>query len=207
MAGHRKGRRHPLSERSSSSELWREVGRLRSRGSSVAATEAEAENTRRVDEANSRVETLARELAAARSEADTEGVTGEQVAGRPSISQLRAVWRRFTKAVYRLPDTRSEEGMRGVHHAAATRLIPDLDTFVFREPRGPIEADARHNVRRVLTMPSQLALLSRPEPWAERLRYDYLAEASRVFYRPAVTAAFDKSSEEGHLDSLGTVNK
>lgn len=152
---------------------------------------AEAERAR----ARAREERLEVELRAAR-ETAAKGVAGRSVAGKPALSDFRKeTWRQFADAINRLPDVRRRDGIAGVRLYAATDLLPDLYLLGLTPPRSKAEAMERDRLRRFLDSRPFMAIMARPEPWADRLRELFLAQAARTFFRPSVWITYEKSSD------------
>jgi len=193
-----------LSPKSSAGQLWAEVERLRS----TTHDETVAHLTAAAERARTRETALLNELRAARAGATEEGVAGTRVAMKAAPAQLRSeTWRRFADAVCRLPKIREAEGLGAVRLFIAKNLGADLDLLGLTAPRGPLEAKERDRLRRRLDSPAASALLSRSEPWADRHRVLFLAQARRAYFRPSVWAAFEKGADEATLDRWGRFDK
>jgi hypothetical protein len=204
-----------LGPKSSAAQLWAALQQERARHAAKPSGADQAdllENQARLFasdvRASAREEALLKELAAARDEARSLGVAGERVAGKPAVADFRRTWERFAGAVLRLPDTRRQEGMKGVRLVVASDLLADLYLLSLGPPRGVTEARERDRLRRVLETPSFLAVLSRDEPWADRLRVLFLSQVARTYFRPSVWRAYEEaSSDVPAADKWGTVYK
>jgi len=153
---------------------------------------------------------LLEELAAARGEETAAGIAGDAVAGKPALAQFRQkTWRKFSRAVTRLPLVLESKGWNYVRLVAATDLDADLYLLGVSEPAGPLIAQERDEIRRFIDHPARLANLCRPETWADALRADFLSNAARVYFRPSVPVIYERASEQGVLDRRvqGTVFK
>ncbi|MCI4320526.1 MAG: hypothetical protein L3K23_10445 [Thermoplasmata archaeon] len=195
---------HPP-ERWSAGMLIDEVKRLRAEGTG-SVDDRVRQVSDKYERARGDVERLSKELAAARGLRPT-GIAGERVAGKRALSEFRQTWREFTDAVVNLPEIRAAYGMDGVRLVVATDLIPDLYLLGLTAPRGSIDARERDRLRRILDSPSLVAIMARPEAWADRMRTLFLSQAARSFFRASVWAVYEHASDEGRIDRYGTVVK
>lgn len=202
--------KHPrpdeLSSKSSAAQLWARVVEL-----SDELKRSEPEQVRQMSDelerARADTRDLVDELRAARA-TPVRGVAGVKVAGKPALSDFRKeTWTEFTFAVGRLPGLRARYGMGFVRMEVARTLLPDLYLLGLAPPRGPIEARERDTLRRCLDSTPFLALLTRPEPWADRLRALFISRVARSYYRSSVYTAYETATSEEKLDKLGTVYK
>lgn len=193
----------PLGPTSSARQLWAEVERLRGSGDD----ERVAELTTEVERARAREAGLLSELGAARAQASSSGVAAESVAGKPALAKARDAWGRFADAVLRLPETRAAEGFDRVRVAVAKNLVADMELFDLAWPRSRSEARERDRLRRFLTNPAWLDAMSDPHPAHDLMRSLYLAQVVRAYFRPSVWRIYEKASDEGIRDGLGTVYK
>lgn len=197
--------RKDLSERSSARELWAELKR---RERLKAEPSAELDELRGdIERAHARENLLSSELAAARADASDAGISDESIAGKPAIAKYRREWKRFANAVLRLPRVRQTEGFYAVRIAVAKELDADLALFELDAPRGEIAARERDRLRRQLDTPAFVAVMARPETWADYQRLLFLSQVVRAYFRPSVWRVYDRATDEGALDRYGTVFK
>ena len=166
-----------------------------------------AELASEIERGHAREEALLNELAAARTEATDAGIGGISVAGKPAIAKFRAAWGKFADAVLRLPDVRQQAGLSAVRVVVAKDLVADLRLFELDAPRGRIEARERDRLRRLLDHPAMLDVFSNSASWAQYFRVLFLSQVVRSYVRPSVWRTYEKASDEGIRDTLGTVYK
>lgn len=192
-------------EKWSAAQLLAELKRVEKERSSpdgrIAELEAEAERAR------TRESALLSELAAARGEADADGIVPDEVGGKPAVAKLRRAWGRFSDAVLRLPTVAAKDGFNAARLVVAKQLVPDLLVFEADAPRGEIESKERDRLRRLLDNPAYVALLMTPSDWANAVRIQFLAQAAHAFLRPTVWRLYENAPDEGALDTKGTVWK
>lgn len=186
-------------------QLVAEVERLRREAGTTPADAAKAES----EDARlrARVAVLTRRLAEAGDDAAFRGIALEQFAGRPALAKLRRAWTEFVAAVERLPDHRAAFGMAEVRARVAAELVPDLYLMGLTPPRSAGEAAERDQLRRYLDDPAFVAVMARPEPWASRLRTEFVSAVARTYLRVSVWRTFDRGTDEGALDKKGNVYK
>lgn len=189
----------------SARQLAAEVRRLRAEAKNPDGETGELRLA--LERARTREAALLSELAAARAEADAEGIAPDEVAGKPAVAKLRRTWRRFTDAVLRLPTVAAKEGFLAARLVVAKELVPDLVVFEADAPRGDIEARDRDRLRRLLDNPAYVNLLMAPSEWADVARIQFLSQAARAYLRPTVWKLYEHAPDEGVLDRGGTVYK
>ena len=202
--------RKPLGPRSSGAQLWAEVERLRrARGDTrrTVSRELFEETTALLERARARESAAIDEVSALRMAAAEQGIVEESFAGKPALTKLRKTWTRFSDAVMRLPATRRARGLGGVRIVANMDLMADLNLFELDAPHGRVAADMRNMLRRFLTHPARLAALSADGDAATYARTLFLAQVSTYFLRTSVWRTYEKASDEGIRDALGTVYK
>jgi len=172
--------------------LLAEIARLRTRTRSKEASEA----LKIAERERTRAEALRAELDAVKAQTGEAGIEGDEVAGHPAVASFRKAWRGFTSTILRLPAERKAGGFPRVRLLASKALLSDLALFELIEPRGPIEARARDNLRRCFTHPSRLNKLSKPDGSGERFRALVMAEATRLHFRPSVWRVYEKTAED-----------
>lgn len=192
-------------EKWSARQLLAEVRRLE--GERKHPRKASDDLRDQLERARAREAILLSELAAARAEADSEGIAPDEVGGKPAVAKLRRTWARFTDAVLRLPAVAAREGFNAARLVVARQLVPDLVLFEADAPRGDIEARERDRLRRLLDNPAYVNVLMVPSDWADVARIQFLAQAARAFLRPTVWKLYEHAPDEGVLDRQGTVFK
>lgn len=202
--------RKPLGPRSSGAQLWSEVERLRRSAGDTRRTVAKErfdELASELERARAREGALIEDLRTAREAASEEGLSSESIAGKPALSKLRRTWSRFAGAVMRLPILRRSRGLGGVRLAVSTDLMADLDLFELDAPHGRVASLMRDRLRRQLTHPALMVRLASDGSAADYHRTLFLAAVARYYLRPSVWRTYDKASDEGVRDALGTVYK
>lgn len=139
---------------------------------------------------------LTAEVSQLRAETETQGVAGEDVAGRVAIARFRRqTWERLAEATMRLPFTVRRVGWGRTRLLAIAELLPDLNTLMLARPHSKEEAEFRRFVKHFITDPAKLAVLVRPTSEGEAMRGLFLEMAALYIYEPAIAKLFERSVE------------
>lgn len=190
--------------------LVEEVKLLRARTTTQgsALTDDERESlVGEVERANARAHYAESEWAAAREEAAVAGLDNGTLAGKPALAEYSRTWRRFATSIRNLPLIRETWGFEVAQFTIASRVIPNLLSLGVAGPRGEWESGEQDAVVRYASDPAFQGVLCRRDSWARRQTNRFLKRAARAFYRPSVWAIYEKGSESGAVDRLGTVVK
>lgn len=199
----------PLTERSSSAQLWAEVKRLRKHQADPHGADAEetVELKALLERTRAQASAALDENAALRMAASDEGIAHDELAGKPALAKYRRTWTEFADAVARLPDTLRKFGMGAVADDCAIDLSADLDVFELDAPRGAVAAALRDRLRRQLTHRGFQASLAASDGAGAYHRRTFLSMVARYFFRSSVQKVYHEAAEEAKADRWGTVMK
>lgn len=147
------------------------------------------------EEERNRRETALEELAQIRLEAETAGIAGSAVYGRPALAEARQAKRRLTDAIVDLVEMERTRGFGAVAVKGASDVLDDLALLGIAPVRGEIQSNRRDFVRRIFTNPGLLAVLSKDRPGRTYFAKFVLEQTSHAYSEPGFRRIFEKASE------------
>ena len=144
-----------------------------------------------------RVHALEAELEAVRDLRGASGIVGEDYLHRYSLGQLRnRAWAALARTISGLPQSVEEMGAETAYEAVGEALLADLYALELVPPISLEEAEARDDLRRVLSDPVLLGVLAREgHPGYSRVRAAVLTRAAEAYYRPSFAEVFRRAVE------------